>query len=307
MEYTIPLPPDLNQTFQGMVLANGSLVLSRQYDKAREGFEEIYKMLRDQQPAESRYHKGYLLHQIGIILVLSGNPPEALRYFILAYIEDLLSAKRGEEDKADDMPAGRTLRRGYKVNEDALMHLKEIVSADKFSGSVIHDPERVFAELARGRSPTDVTRPTSTPDLGVGKRKPGKFEFDWEKRVFVGGDYSTHLSEINDIKTMCQKMGYEPVIASDFETPPGMEHHHALMLLHECKRAIFEVSSNAGQLMEIERLRDYGYEPDKVLIVCQPHGRPTGMLEPLLKAEGYRMCKYNTNSELIEQVKKFLR
>lgn len=306
MEYTSPLPPDLDQEFQGMWLANGSLVFSRQYDRAKTGFEKLYRMLLDKQPVKSRYHKGHVLHQIGIILVLSGNPSKALRYFILAYIEDLLNVEPEEDDKADNAPAGRVLRGVYKVNEAALTHLKDIVRKKKSSGSVIRNPESVFAELAQGKSATEVTRPTSTLDLALEKRKPGQFEFDWENRVFVGGDYSTHFAEINDIKTTCQKMGYEPVIASDFETPPGMEHHHALMLLHECNRAIFEASSNAGQLMEIERLRDYGYSSDRVLIVFQPHGHPTGMLEPLLKAQRYQIHRYQNSAELIERVKEFL-
>jgi len=306
MEYTVPLPPDLNQKFQGMWLANGLLVLSRQYGKARTGFEEIYTVLLDKQPAESRFHKGHVLHQIGIILVLSGNPSEALRYFILAYIEDLLNVECEEEDKADDAPAGRVLREVYKVNDAVLSQLKNIVRKKKSSRSVIHNPEDVFEELAQGKSATEVARPTSTLDVAEEKRKAGKFESDWEKRVFVGGDYSTHIAQINDIKTTCRKMGYDPVIASDFEAPQGEEHHHALMLLHECNRAIFEVSSNAGQLMEIERLRDYGYPQGRVLIVCQPHAHPTGMLEPLLKAQGYEMRRYKNNSELIELVKEFL-
>lgn len=306
MEYTVPLPPDLNQRFQGMWLANGSLVSSRQYDEARSGFKNIYKMLLDKQPDKSRYHKGHVLHQIGIILVESGNPSEALRYFILAYIEDLLSAKRGEEDKADDTPAGRTLRGGYTVNEAALRQLKDIVREEKSSGLVIQDPESVLTKLAQGKSPADITQSMSTPDLEVGKRKPGEFELDWEKRVFVGGNYSSHLSEINDIKRVCHEMGYDPVIALEFETPQKLLHHHALMLLHECSKAIFEVTDTAGQLMEIERLRDYGYKQKDVLIVSQADAHLTGMLTPLLNAEGYEVHRYSCNSELIKLVKGFL-
>lgn len=306
MEYTSPLPPDLDKKLQGMWFANGSLVLSRQYDKAKMGFEEAYKMLLDKQPRESRYHKGHLLHQIGIILVLSGNAPEALRYFILAYIEDLLNVKREEEDKADDAPAGRTLRGVYKVKEAALRQLKVIVREKRSSGSVVQNPESVFNELAQGKTPKDFTQPESIPNLGVEKRKPGKFKFDWEKRVFVGGGYYKHMPQIDNIKRVCSEMGYDPVIAVDFEAPEEFLHDHALMLLHECSKAIFEVTESAGQLMEIERLRDYGYKGGNVLIVHERDANLTEMLTPLLSAEGYRVERYYSDLHLTDLVKEFL-
>ena len=43
--------------------------------------------------------------------------------------------------------------------------------------------------------------------------------------------------------------------------PDADIHHRSLLLLHLCKKAIFEVTSPAGQLMELERCRDYGVRP----------------------------------------------
>jgi hypothetical protein len=302
MRVVLPLPPELNQKFQGMALANESLMFSYQYDRAREGFEEIYKLLLQKQPHDGRYHKGYPLHQIGMTLILSGKAQEALLYFILAYIEDLLSQEEGLEDKANDLPASKNLRNVYKVQEEPLLSLKEIVRQKKKMGQIVHDPKYIFHDLARGQPAPDVAKPREVPDVSIEKRKPGKFESDWDKRVFVGGSYLKHYSEINQIKKICKDLGYDPVVAFEFETD-GKVHHHALMLLHECSKAIFEVTEHVGQLMEIERLRDYEVKP---LIICQVNAPLSEMLEALLKSQGYEVKRYSHPDELEHLVREFL-
>ena len=298
-----PLPLELDRRFQAMALANESLMLSHQYDQAREGFKRIYELLYQEQPPDGRYHKGYPLHQIGITFILSGKAQEALQYFILAYIEDLLTQEQGQEDRADDMPAGKTLRGAYKVQDTALLEFKTIVQHKKKRGQVIRDPNDVFNELAKGRPAPKVAEPVQTPDVGREKRKPGKFKSEWAKRVFVGGSYTTHLAELNHIKKVMEKLGYDPVLAFEFDTPEKEVHHHALMLLHECNKAVFEISAQAGQLMEIERLRDYGIKP---LIVCQAGARLSEMLEALLNSEGYQLKRYSTMDELEKLVREYL-
>lgn len=303
IEPVTPLPPELEQKFNGMALANESLMLSQRYDEARKGFQQIYEMLLEEQPAGARYHKGYPLHQIGMTFLLAGKSPDALRYFILAYVEDLLLQKEGEEDKADKMPASKNLRGVYKVPESALGQLKDMVRRRKKMGEFVRDPNIIFDELARGRPVPEVAKPTETPDVSEEKRKPGKFESDWESRVFLGGSYLKHYSEINQIKKVCKELGYDPVIAFEFETPDGKIHHHALMLLHECSKAIFEVTEHVGQLMEIERLRDYQVE---TLIVCQVNAPLSEMLEALLRSQGYEVKRYSRPEELEKLVRDFL-
>jgi hypothetical protein len=308
MQVVLPLPPDLNQKFQGMALANESLMLARQYEKARRGFEEIYELLCREQPRDDRYHKGYPLHQIGTTFVLSGKPQDALLYFILAYAEDLLSQEEGQEDKADEMPASRTLRQAYKVDEGALSELKHIIKQKKKHGYIVHNPQDILNELAKGQRPEEVTKPAQSPQIGVEKRKPGQFDSDWQRRVFVGGNYRDQLAILNEIKVFVKSIGYDPVLALDFEIPRGMTHHHSLMLLHECSKAIFEISSEAGQLMEIERLIDYEIKP---LIVYQSSaaGEPpkvTEMLRALLASRGFEPRPYITIEELKGSIQNYL-
>ncbi len=303
IEPVTPLPLELDQRFEGMALANESLMLSQRYDEARKGFQQIYDMLLEEQPAGARYHKGYPLHQIAMTFLLAGKSPDALRYFILAYIEDLLLQKEGEEDKADKMPASKNLRGVYKVTESPLGQLKDIVRRRKKMEELVRDPDIIFDELARGRPVPEVAKPTETPDVSEEKRKPGKFESDWDKRVFVGGSYLKHYSEISQIKMVCKELGYDPVVAFEFETPPDKVHHHALMLLHECSRAIFEVTEHVGQLMEIERLRDYEVKP---LVVCQANAPLSQMLEELSKSQHYEVKRYSDSPELEKLVRDFL-
>ena len=99
IELATLLPLELNQRFEGMALANESLVLSQRYDEARKGFQQVYDMLLEEQPPRARYHKGYPLHRIAMTFVLAGKPPDALRYFILAYIEDCCCRKKGKKTK----------------------------------------------------------------------------------------------------------------------------------------------------------------------------------------------------------------
>lgn len=298
-----PPPPELNQRFQGMALANESLMLSQQYDEARKGFEQIYDIFLQEQPPNERYHKGYPLHQIGMTLLLAGKASDALRYFVLAYIEDLLTQDEGDEDKADEMPASRNLRGVYRVQESALLELKRIARRKKEVRQVVHDPNEVFNELARGQPTREVTKPAQAPDVSEEKRNPGRFESDWDKRVFVGGSYLKHYSEINQIKRICKELRYDPVISFEFKIPGGKMHHHSLMLLHECSKAVFEVTEHVGQLMEIERLRDYEVE---ALIVCQVNAPLSEMLEALLKSQDYEVKRYSEPQGLEDLVREFL-
>jgi hypothetical protein len=302
-----PLPPDLNQEFKGMVLANEALMYSRDYQKALEGFKSIYRLLLDKQPLNIRYHKGYPLHQIGITLFLSGKQDEALKYFVLAYIEDLLSKEEGQEDKADDEPAGKTLRGAYGVSEDSLVRFKQVALEKKKLRQAVRNPEVVYDEVSKGKAPKNVVQlEEENPSIGQESRQPGQFNSVWEKRVFIGGNYSTHLSELNTIKKVCMDRHYDPVLASEFKTPRGKIHHHSLMLLHECSKAIFEVSLEAGQLMEIERLRDYEIKP---LIVCQPEAHLSRMLEELeelVSAQDHEIKRYCNDQELVMLVEAYL-
>ena len=119
------------------------------------------------------------------------------------------------------------------------------------------------------------------------------------------GSYSEHIAEISRIGDICAKLGFDPIIASRFETPSDKVHHHSLMLLHECRTAIFEVSDDVGQLMEIERLRDYQVS---ALMLCQKDKtRLSAMLKTLFDSSECQFRQYGTVEEMENHVKRFLK
>ncbi|MBT9141437.1 MAG: hypothetical protein DDT30_02029 [Dehalococcoidia bacterium] len=78
----------------------------------------------------------------------------------------------------------------------------------------------------------------------------------YDTRVFIAGSYRLP-SRIKDIAGVVTQCGYVSISAGDFEIPEGQERHYCIALLKECKVAIFELSVESGQLMELERAHDY--------------------------------------------------
>lgn len=292
------MPAALDEKVRNMLVENQTRLTLQQYSKAKAGFEELYMLLLEAQPPGKRYHKGHALHNIGFATFQLGDSQSALNDFVLAYIEDLLS--EGDEDKADDLPAGRTLRDGYRVDGFFLSALKVMVKNKKELGAIVQDPELIIKELDQKISDVKAEEEPKVEKL----RKPGQFQSEWKDRVFVGGSYSNHIAEINRIGEICKEQGFDPVIAGRFETPPDRVHHHALMLLHECRRAVFEVSDDVGQLMEIERLRDYQVLS---LMLCQKDKtRLSAMLRTLFESSNYLFQQYSNIEEMSNHVKDFL-
>ena len=77
-----------------------------------------------------------------------------------------------------------------------------------------------------------------------------------EDRVFIGGNYSfgSRLEDIADVIRDCE---YQPILAWEFGIPPRTERHSSKRLVKQCKYAIFEVSSNAGQFFEMDDAEEY--------------------------------------------------
>jgi len=124
----------------------------------------------------------------------------------------------------------------------------------------------------------------------------------WHKRVFIGGDYD-HLAILREIQAEVLSSGFQPILPYDFFVPPNLIHHHDLMLLHCCRLGIFEVSSPAGQLMEIERAKDY--DTDIILFYSDRNGAPHS-LSTMVSTAGYTMEPYDDIPELRKKVRDWL-
>jgi len=186
---TAPTLPEKAQIELDAMARKYSVCIHTQaYDEALEIMRTLHtKMLGWQQEYGNRFHKGYPIHNIGYTLYLENKHQEALKYFIWAYIEDLISAD--DENQADSTPAGQTLIIGYRYNPDVLSLLKQTVSRLKREGKIPYTPEDIVKQLV-------VSEPGYAKDLqGIiavrlaerSLRKFTKFESDWTGRVFIGG------------------------------------------------------------------------------------------------------------------------
>ena len=122
----------------------------------------------------------------------------------------------------------------------------------------------------------------------------------YENRVFIGGNYDLMVN-LKEIKKYVRENGFQPILAYDFNVPRDRIHDYDLLLLHNCKYAIFDVTYPAGELMEIERTRDYG---TIVLIVYQirdpEHLEPPSQITSMVTTSGYPMRGYSSFDELRE-------
>lgn len=134
------------------------------------------------------------------------------------------------------------------------------------------------------------------------KLKIDEMPSEWEKRVFIGGNYNL-LATLREIGKYVEEYGLQPIIAWDYKVPNI--HDDDLRLLHNCKYAIFEVSESAGELMELERCRDYR---TRVLIVFQTRKRAEipNQVSSMILATGFTRRGYMEFDDLKDHVKDFL-
>jgi hypothetical protein len=118
--------------------------------------------------------------------------------------------------------------------------------------------------------------------------KPRKHSIDkipgsFATRVFVGGAYDD-LPTLREIGKHVKRRGYVPIVPYDFELPranadPLLDIHDMdILLLHNCRVAIFELSLAAGQYNEVEwSIRQFR---KKTLGLCK--ARESGKLPDLV-------------------------
>lgn len=128
---------------------------------------------------------------------------------------------------------------------------------------------------------------------------PGKYG----KRVFIGGNYDL-LPTLREIAKYVKHFDFQPIIAFDFDVSEGT-HDSDLRLLHNCKYAIFDITHSAGEVMELERSKDYG---TRVMVVYQTRekGSIPDQLSSMILTAGFRRSGYHDFKGLNDIVKEFL-
>ncbi|MFC1871320.1 hypothetical protein ACFLYF_02835 [Chloroflexota bacterium] len=292
------IPGDVQEEIDTVAEKYTFYIHTQQYTAAEELATNLYnKMLGWQTQYEKRLHKGYPLHCIGYALDFQSRA-EALKYFLLAYIEDLLSVDI--DDAADLLPAGQTLLINKEV-PDVLKRLKQAVAELKKRGSIPFVPEEVIGEL--GGAWRDVRARIAAGHRGYRLRKPPVFDPNCkrEDRVFIGVSGKLQPT-LNYIRDMVTKLGYHPVVPFDFPVPEGMDiSRKCSILLLTCKHGIFDLSEETGQLIEIEKLHQY----DVQTLLVWPKGKEAE-ISAMLNGQAKRAVSYERFTELENTFREFL-
>jgi hypothetical protein len=307
-----PIPNELAARLDPLYMAGAVSLNSRRWSLAFDAFNEAYRLMLDGQPETGRFHKGLPLHNMGLAKLLGGEPAGGLAYTLQAFLEDSISRAEESPDKPTEleMPAARNLVYVFGLPLGGVAGLSQRVrelfsqSDDQQKDRLLRDPQVAAQELEVDDLAT--VGATTEPEPVVACRITGQFGSIWDRRVFIGASCRGQLAEVEEIAQEVRSRGFDPVIELEFDVPEPLIHHHALMLLHECRWAVFEVTTEAGQLMELERTRDYGIRPLVVYQGTDQHGRASMMVETLLSRLGQRGEKYASIAQLRHLVGEYL-
>lgn len=273
------LPLNLLEEYRKIDLEFSSGLYQTDPSKAFSLWNTLYKKVLEKQPPGKRYHKGGEVHNMGICKLILMSPLESLNYFILGYIEDVLSTKAESGAQPEDAPGAKTLENIFHLTNEQFNLIKSFVVETIGEKGLIQNPKVVLNKLDKSGAKKSMEKearkfhPTIKRVVRPFENIPGK----WEERVFVGGDYVDYFYVINMLKPLISINKYIPIIPYEFEKPDEMSiREHSLLLLHNCKHAMFDISGRGGHLMEIERIFDY---QTKAAYVCLKGERPTAMLD----------------------------
>ncbi len=265
-------------------------------------WNKLYHKILNTQPDGVRYHKGGEVHNMGACKIYTHQALESFHFFMMGYIEDLLSLPL---ETANNTPGAKTLRELFKLSEEEFKMIRECVEEVVSKKGIVQNPKDVLDSILNLRAYDELERKAKKVTLLVRYGRYSSISHlpeEWEKRVFIGGDYeSVYL--LDAIISPVREFGFTPIIAAEFKTAPENIHHDALLLLHNCKYAIFDVSSKGGHMMEVERTLEY---ETKTLFVCNKNEQTR--VSAMLKSMGkdYDIHWFENRWELKTHIYNFL-
>lgn len=254
----VPLPKDLEEKYRNVEQEFYKLIPNNP-DPAFKMWRELYSEVLKRQPDDKRYHKGGEVHNMGITKYFSMSPIEALNYFMLGYIEDVLSTKTESGARPEDAPGAQNLKNLFGLKDQHFQLLRKLVNESIEEKGLVQDPQYVLDNLPAYTEKQEIERVAKdfSPLLKKHQYPISQIHGELEKRVFIGGSYG-RLYILNWITKAVLKSNYIPIIPREFRPHPDLPtRNHSLLLLHNCKYAIFDISTMGGHLMEIERTFDY--------------------------------------------------
>lgn len=267
-------------------------------------WKKLYKEVLSRQSEERRFHKGGEVHNMGISKLVLHSYGEAMKYFMLGFIEDVLSIQDESGNTPEQAPGALNLKNLFNFDQSDFDLIKEAIADVTRKKGVIQNPEDVIKKLSEYSNFQEIQLKAKkfASVIEWGKYSISRIDGDWEKRVFIGGDYLLRSYIIEVIKPVVLEQGYTPIIAGEFQTPKELTRRLALLLLHNCKYAIFDISTKGGHLMEIERTFDY---ETITLFVCEDSYMSS--VSSMLITVKPNAERFNDTDELKEKVREFLK
>lgn len=256
-------------------------------------YERMLKEILKAQEKQNRpIHKGLPYHMMGVLYKIQNEDNTAIQYYLLAYIEDTLYEKLGEEYKADYKAAYYNIR-GFAFDHTILNKIKSFSKDKKEKEIIVFTPKEIFDELELEK---DKLLKYTTPD----------------KLVFIGGDYFVNSENITIVEKHVKSLGFIPIIPyylSQFiMMPKNMDFQFSISWLLRCKKAIFSVVHGGGHYFEI--MEFYNNKKNPLLIIHKFLGEvdKAEKLSGMVKTLGINDIREYTdpNQELRDIIKKYL-
>ncbi len=268
---------DLYRSHEEMALQS---IEGNDYRSAEQEYKDLLSEVIQAQRKKTRYHKGVPYHQIGYCLFLQGKNDDASTYFLYAFIEDCITS-----DSFPRWPAFRNLHGVYKISYVDLHALFNRIRQD-IRSTVPLTPEdylRIYRDSGNKIEPVSVRR---------------------ETKIFVGGNYR-NIAVLRYIERIVMKFGLSPILASNFKAGESEVYFHAMHLLQDCGSAIFEITFDAGHLMEIERAM-HRIDKKNILLLYQQIERDKKHYTQMLWGMEVEQVGYMRIDELKKNLKSFL-
>lgn len=123
--------------------------------------------------------------------------------------------------------------------------------------------------------------------------------------MFIGGSYD-NIGVLRLIASMVKELGYQPIIALDFDVRIEEVYSYDLRLLANCKYAIFEISFDAGHLAEIAKCQDFNVEALLVYQARDEKKEPPPSASQMALSSAHQRFGYIDFEELREYLSTFL-
>ena len=275
------LPPEIESSCRSHEETALRCAEKADYSSAEREYRALLSEIMEAQGETIRYHKGGLYHQIGYHLFLQGKNDDARTYFLYAFIEDCITL-----DDFPELPAFKNLHGVYQISYEDLRALFDKVRGDYHKTIPLNSEDylRIYLDSGNRMESVSVRR---------------------DKKVFVGGNYR-NIAILRHIENTVREFRLSPILASNFEVHESEIYLHAMSLLQDCGIAIFEITFDAGHLMEIERAMKF-IEKKNILLLYQQLKKDEKHYTRMLWGVEVAQVGYMHIDELTQKVKDFLK